>query len=97
MEQEQILESTHEQVREHLIEELRENLLGPASVDEIITDPPTIHYLTGVLYPDEVEISPDQDDEASEAPLADDDVDPGTLMASAFNPSAMGFTFTVIT
>jgi hypothetical protein len=97
MEEVNLPEGSHRKVRAYLLDELRKDLMGPTQVDEILEDPPTIHYLTGILYPDETDVSPDQDDEANEAAVGDDDIDPGTLMAAAFNPSAMGLTFTVST
>jgi len=86
--------ATRGDIRDFLVEELRKDLVGPSMRDEELKDRPTIHYLTGALYPWDSPISPEEDDGAAET-APEDDIDPGTLMASAFNPSAIGVTFSV--
>jgi len=81
-------------LRDYLVDALRKDLVGPSRPDEELTDRPTIHYIAGILYPQGSHVSPEEDDEAAEA-APEDDIDPGTLMAAAFNPSAMGLTFSV--
>lgn len=82
-------------VRAYLVDELRKDLVGPSAPDEELTDRPTVHYLTGILFPMKSEIDSEQDNDANEAPEQDDDVDVGTLMAATFNPSAVGLSFAV--
>lgn len=88
-------EPTHRDVRAYLIEELHRDLVGPHTPDEQFRDRPTVKYLTGVLYPAQMLVSPEEDDEGAEASVQDDELDIGTLMASAFYPSSAGFTFQV--
>lgn len=88
--------TVHTEVRDYLVDELRKDLVGPADLAEELMDPPIFHYMTGILFPPETMVDTEQDEEANEAPLGDDDVDPGTLMAASFNPSAIGVTFTVM-
>ena len=87
--------TTHQDVRNYLLDELRKDLRGPFEADEELTDRPLTQYLTGILYPVGMTVDREQDNEANEAGDADDDVDTGTLMATAANPSAIGLTFSV--
>jgi Helicase conserved C-terminal domain len=85
----------HQMVREYIVDELKKDLVGPGSINEELTDRPTIHYLTGILYPSESTIDTEEDQDANEALLRDDDTDIGAMMATAMNPSAIGLTFRV--
>jgi hypothetical protein len=87
--------TTHQEVRTYLVEELRKDLIGPGRFDEELTDPPTIHYLAGILYPKNSKVDSEQDDDSNQALEDDDDQDMGTLIAAAINPSAIGMTFIV--
>jgi hypothetical protein len=83
--------------RDILLERMKVDLIGPGAPDELITDRPTDRYLTGILFPPRTTISPDDDDEASDA----DDADgvgtalDGVKAASAFRPSSAGLSFAV--
>lgn len=83
--------------RDVIQERLKVDLIGPAALDELISDRPTDRYLTGILFPPRTAISPDDDDEASDA----DDADSvgtaldGVKAASAFRPSSAGLSFAV--
>jgi len=83
--------------RDTLLERMKIDLIGPATPDELISDRPTDRYLTGILFPPRVAISPEDDDEASDA---DDSDEVGTALdgvkaASAFRPSSAGLSFAV--
>ena len=86
---------SHNDVRQFLVSELKKDLVGPGKPDEELTDRPTIHYMTGILYPRETEMEKDQDDDSNQAALDDDAIDTGTLIAASTNPSSIGLTFTV--
>ena len=87
---------THNDIREYLSIELKKDLVGPAKEDEELTESPLSHYLTGILYPPDTEIDPEEDQDSAEAvDQEDDEIDTGTRMAAATNPSAIGLTFTV--
>ena len=83
--------------RDSLFERMKVDLTGPASPDELISDRPTDRYLTGILFPPRTGISPEDDDEASDA----DDADgvgtalDGVKAASTFRPSSAGLSFAV--
>lgn len=83
--------------RDTLLERMKVDLIGPESPDELISDRPTDRYLTGILFPPRTTISPEDDDEASDA----DDADAvgtaldGVKAASAFRPSSAGLSFAV--
>lgn len=83
--------------RDTLLERMKVDLIGPEAPDELISDRPTDRYLTGILFPPRTTISPEDDDEASDA----DDADgvgtalDGVKAASAFRPSSAGLSFAV--
>jgi len=83
--------------RNTLLERLKTDLIGPKTVDEIISDRPTDRYLTGILFAPKTSFSAEEDDEASDADNADG---PGTALdgvkaASTFRPSSAGLSFAV--
>lgn len=82
--------------REMLLENLRRDLVGPRTEDEVITDPPVTRYAVGVLFPkDAGTIDAEQDVDTEEG---DDEAtfgDPPVAMANTRYPSSMGMTFGV--
>lgn len=85
---------THRDIRSYLVEELKKDLVGPYSLDEELTEGPTSFYLTGILFPADTDIDPEEDKDAGEAAdEEDDEIDTGTLMSTATNPSSIGLTF----
>jgi hypothetical protein len=85
----------HRQVRQYLMEELVRDLVGPTSVNEELPERPTSRYLTGILFPRDTRIDPEEDQDAGESADPDDGIDQGVLMATTTNPSAIGMTFSV--
>lgn len=49
-------------IRDRLVEELRKDLVGPASETEVLRDRPTVAYLTGILYPAYTEMAEEEDE-----------------------------------
>ncbi|TXS62542.1 helicase-related protein [Streptomyces sp. sk2.1] len=103
--------SAHYAVREELVAQLRRDLLGPGTADEVLTqDPPITTYPIGVLFPlpaDE-EAADALDDDAAEndglddSPLVrggrdieDPGPDTGAPLTGDRRPSSMGLTFAV--
>ncbi|MCE8511899.1 DNA helicase [Ruegeria pomeroyi] len=83
--------------RDTMLERLKVDLIGPEANDEVITDRPSDRYLTGILFAHRTTISPEEDDEASDADDADyagTSLD-GVKAASTFRPSSMGLSFAV--
>lgn len=84
-------------VRDDLCRALEDDLIGPASDDELLEEAPLDRYVTGILYPalaDGNEIDPeDQDD------VADDDgdraADPAVAMSNIQYPTSAGISFAV--
>lgn len=103
--------SAHYTIREGLVEQLRRDLLGPRSADEILTqDPPITTYPVGVLFPRAADPESEQvlAEDAAEFEGLDDtplirrgrDVedappDLGTAHVGDRRPSSMGLTFAV--
>ncbi|MEH7248594.1 DISARM system helicase DrmA [Neobacillus niacini] len=69
---------TYKLVREKMLEDLKRDLIGPEHIkDDVITEPPSQAYLTGILFPLESEVEKPNDellDEGLEA-VSDDPVE----------------------
>ena len=85
----------HHLVRQYLINELNKDLVGPDKPDEELLESPVSRYLTGVLFPQNQKIDPEEDSDSADAADTDDSIDMGTLLATTTNPSAIGLTFNV--
>lgn len=84
-------------LRRQLIDELRRDLIGPGSENEILSDAPTIEYLTGILYPSGIEL-PSQEDEKLELDGVEDDDqadDDLIILSQTMNPASLGLSFAV--
>src|SRR4051812_30413158 len=82
--------------RELLLEKLRQDLVGPGSDREQISDPPVTRYAVGVLFPRDAGLVDAEQD--VDTPDGDDDAgfgDPPVALANARYPSSMGLTFAV--
>jgi hypothetical protein len=82
--------------REELLESLRRDLVGPASEEEVITDPPVTRYAIGILFPQDAGVVDAEEDVDAEE--GDDEAmfgDPPVAMANTRYPSSMGMTFGV--
>jgi hypothetical protein len=86
--------------REEIVRRLSEDLLGPqADAELLIKDKPSDRYLTGILYPQRVEIGP-EDDEKLEAQGDDEDESQGSeresvALANTRRPASAGLSFAV--
>lgn len=83
--------------RNILLGRMKADLIGPGSQDEEISDRPTDRYLTGILFPPRTDISPEHDDEASDADDADESgtAQDGIKIGSGFRPSSAGLSFAI--
>ncbi len=85
-----------EQVRARIVLRLQADLIGPGSPDEIISDRPTERYTTGILYPKDQGIAPEEDDDGAEE---SDDGDVAAIandaapLWSARKPATAGLSF----
>lgn len=82
--------------RDILVARLRDDLLGPASEREELTERPTDRYLTGILFPSGAEV-PGDEDEALGGGESDEADDAPAPMASATRPSTCGLSFALST
>lgn len=87
--------TSHREARQYLVDYLRRDLIGPQSEDELLTDVPTTHYLTGILYPRDTATAPEEDDESDAVSETDDSLDVDVPQINATLPSAMGISFIV--
>ena len=88
------------QFRRHLVDALERDLLGPGADDEVITDPPTMKYIVGVLFPrdsDRTDPAQDLGEGADSDADADDSEswDPAVSMSYVRYPCSMGMTMAV--
>lgn len=102
--------SAHYAARKSLVDQLRRDLLGPSTEDEILTqDPPITTYPIGVLFPraaddaaaDEQAADLAEEDGIDDAPVTkfrdgeDTGYELGVSLANDRRPSSMGLTFAV--
>jgi hypothetical protein len=85
-------------VRELVIKRLEEDLLGPMTIDEILTDRPSDRYLTGILFPQRTEVGNEQDEalaseggDENEGAAAEESV----TLANTMRPASAGLSFAV--
>lgn len=85
-------------LRDHLLEELRRDLVGPHSSGEQLRDRPTVQYLTGILYPSGVELDSTEDDSLGIGPTGDDDDDgpENIALSQTMNPASLGLSFATV-
>jgi len=92
----ELLEKQHA-VRRDLCEALRVDLIGPASDDELLEEPPLDRYVTGILYPALAEGN--ETDPEAQDDVADDDgdraADPAVAMSNIQYPTSAGVSFAV--
>ncbi|HLG76609.1 MAG TPA: hypothetical protein VKX46_09345, partial [Ktedonobacteraceae bacterium] len=84
-------------LRRQLKDELRRDLVGPGSENEILSDAPTIEYLTGILYPSGTELSSQEDEKLEIDGVEDDDEadDDLIILSQTMNPASLGLSFAV--
>ena len=86
--------------RDTIGERLREDLIGPQSEDEVLSDRPTQLYSTGILYPRDTPIEQEEDREQSLAvneseEAASEPDTSGVPLYTVLKPSVAGFSFAV--
>ncbi|GBG94176.1 helicase domain protein [Ligilactobacillus salitolerans] len=90
------------EVRERYLQEIRRLLIGPGSENittnlesEIISEAPTLRYLTGILYSkkDSVVENKDLDKENEELNQENDPEEQPTFIDNSFKPSTIGISF----
>src|SRR4051812_253484 len=86
--------------RERMLSRLREDLVGPRASDEVLAARPSDVYLTGILWPRNTEVAPEEDERLAVAPGeedgSDDAEDQAKPQAVAMRrPSTAGVSFAV--
>ena len=86
--------------RDTIASRLREDLVGPRSEHEVLTDRPTQFYSTGILYPQDSPIEDEEDQDKGLAVNESEDAasDPDTAgvpLYAALKPSVAGLSFAV--
>ena len=86
--------------RDTIASRLREDLVGPRSENEVLTDRPTQFYSTGILYPQDSPIEDEEDQDKGLAVNEPEDAasDPDTAgvpLYAALKPSVAGLSFAV--
>jgi len=84
--------------RDQIVTRLVEDLVGPADPDEVLSDRPTQRYSTGILYPRDARIGP-QEDEDGGLPVnipedaASEPEEAGVSLHAALKPATAGLSF----
>lgn len=86
--------------RDRIAERLCEDLVGPYSEHEVVRDRPTQRYSTGILYPQESRIRPEEDEDgglfANQLDEASGETESGSVSLSmTFKPSTAGLSFAI--
>ena len=86
--------------RDRVVQRLKQDLVGPLSEKETLTDRPTQRYSTGILYPRDSQIEPEEDQDGGLAVNEDEDSasgpdTSGVSLQSTMKPSAAGLSFAV--
>ena len=82
--------------RLHIIERLEEDLVGPGDPWEVLCDRPTDRYLTGILYPQKLPLTGEEDEQIeTEGGQGDESgaPDPQSPIATAMRPASAGISF----
>ncbi|WP_410495525.1 helicase-related protein [Cellulosilyticum sp. ST5] len=82
------------EAREHLIEILKKDLIGPIEETEIIRERPSKYYSAGILFPRGMKVGGEEEkkDELSDSKESDDNI---ITICNTSVPSAYGMTFTL--
>jgi len=86
--------------RDRIVARLIEDLVGPSSEAEVLTDRPTQRYSTGILYPRDSQILPEENEDGGLAANEVEDAtsspdESGVSLHSSLKPSAAGLSFAV--
>lgn len=86
--------------RDQIVARLVEDLMGPLTSDEVLTDRPTQRYSTGILYPRDAQIEPHEDEDGGlEVNVAEDAAsdpdEPGISLHAALKPASAGLSFAI--
>lgn len=93
--------NNYRKARNDLLKTIYEDLVGPESETEIISEAPTTRYSAGVLFPreeteEQEEVSADRSLQAGDdRPLDEEEAEGLIEQTSSFYPSAMGLSFVV--
>lgn len=83
-----------DRARSVMFDRLRQDLIGPRSVDEILTDSPSEVYMSGILYAQKSTYSGDEPEDSPQSGEEDDEAAPLSPQ-NGFRPSSMGLSFAI--
>src|SRR5512146_2009214 len=86
--------------RDRIVARFIQDLIGPMSEAEVLADRPTQRYSTGILYPRDSQIMPEEDEDGGLAVNIEDDTasipeQSDVSLHASLKPSAMGLSFAV--
>ena len=84
--------------RDRILTRLVEDLVGPLDANEVLSDRPTQRYSTGILYPRDAQIEPQEDEDSGGAVnLVEDSAseveETGVSLHAALKPATAGLSF----
>jgi hypothetical protein len=82
-------------VRAMLVSRLAQDLFGPSAADEVIEDRPSDRYLTGILFPRELNIAEEEQEglAVEDGPESGQSEGDNTVLRSVTRPSSIGLSF----
>lgn len=88
--------------RDRILARLVEDLVGPLEADEVLSDRPTQRYSTGILYPRDARIEPQEDEDGGLAVNITEDAasepeEAGVSLHAALKPATAGLSFALET
>lgn len=86
------------QFRDEILLRLRQDLIGPLNPNEVLSDRPSQRYSTGILYPRDAPILPEENEDGGAAVNEDEDSpsqpeEPGVSLHAALKPASAGLSF----
>lgn len=87
------------QARAHLLSRFKTDLIGPGAEDEVLNERPSARYLTAILYPQQSEITEEEDEsiaaENGGGDAENEERDAISLLRT-FKPATCGLSFSVV-
>ena len=88
--------------RDRILARLVEDLVGPLDANEVLSDRPTQRYSTGILYPRDTQMEPQEDEDGGGAVNSVEDAaseveGAGVSLHAALKPATAGFSFALDT
>lgn len=89
----------NESFRDSILDRLTEDLIGPSASTELLADRPTQRYSTGILYPRDTHLAPQEDEDGGQVVDSNDDqtssYDSAVSLHASLKPASAGMSFAI--